>query len=65
VALNGISLTINTVTDDTFTCCIIPHTMEHTNLQSFTEGDLLHFEGDILGKYVQRQLQGQLKALRK
>ncbi|XVJ52094.1 MAG: riboflavin synthase [Vampirovibrio sp.] len=57
VALQGISLTLNTVTDKTFTCCIIPHTLAHTNLGDFHAGDFLHFEGDILGKYVQRQLQ--------
>jgi riboflavin synthase len=57
VALNGISLTVNTVEVDVFTCCIIPHTLSNTNVGLLKVGDSLHYEADILGKYVQRQLQ--------
>jgi riboflavin synthase len=56
VALNGISLTVNTVEADAFTVCIIPHTMANTTLSDAAIGEALHFEGDILGKYVQRFL---------
>jgi riboflavin synthase len=57
VALNGISLTVNTVDATSFSCCIIPHTLSHTTLGDLAIGDFLHYEGDLLGKYVQRQLQ--------
>jgi riboflavin synthase len=56
VALNGISLTVNTVDATSFSCCIIPHTLSHTTLGDLAVGDFLHYEGDLLGKYVQRQL---------
>ena len=56
VALHGISLTVNTVEADSFTVCIIPHTMANTTLGTLSMGDAIHFEGDILGKYVQRFL---------
>ena len=57
VALNGISLTVNTVDPSSFSCCIIPHTLSHTTLGDFQVGDFLHYEGDLLGKYVQRQME--------
>jgi riboflavin synthase len=61
ITLDGISLTLNTVTDTAFTVCIIPHTMNHTTLGDLPEGGLVHVEFDILGKYVQRLLQVQGK----
>ncbi len=61
ITLDGISLTINTVTDSTFTVCIIPHTMTHTTLGDLPVGGNVHVEFDILGKYVQRLLQVQGK----
>ena len=61
ITLDGISLTLNTVTDTAFTVCIIPHTMNHTTLGDLPVGGLVHVEFDILGKYVQRLLQVQGK----
>jgi riboflavin synthase len=56
IALDGISLTVNRVLPDRFQVCIIPHTLAHTTLGQAKPGQWLHFEGDILGKYVQRNL---------
>jgi riboflavin synthase len=61
ITLDGISLTLNTVTATGFTVCIIPHTMSHTTLGDLPVGGLVHVEFDILGKYVQRLLQVQGK----
>jgi len=61
ITLDGISLTLNTVTESSFTVCIIPHTMNHTTLGDLPVGGLVHVEFDILGKYVQRLLQVQGK----
>ena len=65
VTLDGISLTVNTVTDTVFTVCIIPHTMNHTTLGDLAVGGMVQVEFDILGKYVQRllQVQGKLKTV--
>ncbi len=59
VAIDGISLTVNTVTETDFSVCIIPHTMSHTTLGALVVNGLVQVEFDILGKYVQRLLQVQ------
>ncbi len=58
VAIDGISLTVNTVSEDGFTVNIIPHTARQTNLQHKKPGDEVNIETDILGKYVERLLSG-------
>ena len=59
-ALNGVSLTVNTVEDQNnacfFTVNIIPHTWDVTNLGRLQEGDYLHFEADLFARYVDRYL---------
>ena len=52
VALDGISLTVNTVQGNKISINIIPQTYEHTNLKYKKVGDLLNVETDIVGKYV-------------
>ncbi|MBE9535812.1 MAG: riboflavin synthase [Proteobacteria bacterium] len=54
VAIDGISLTVNSVTDSFFTLNIIPHTLELTTLQDRRTGDSVNIETDIIGKYVER-----------
>ena len=58
VAILGISLTVNTVTDRCFSVAIIPHTLAHTALGDYHPGDLVNIETDLLGKYVRRLLPG-------
>ena len=55
IAIDGISLTIIAVTQQSFTVGIIPHTYENTNLSSLKIGDRVNIEFDIYGKYVQAQ----------
>ncbi len=50
VALNGISLTINEVTEDSFSCMIIPHTFKITNLNLLNVGDKVNIEYDYFVK---------------
>jgi riboflavin synthase len=59
VAILGISLTVNTVESRRFSVAIIPHTLSHTNLGDYQPGDAVNLETDLLGKYVQRLMQGQ------
>ncbi|WP_303673601.1 riboflavin synthase [Vampirovibrio chlorellavorus] len=59
VAILGISLTVNTVSENRFTVAIIPHTLSHTNLGDYQPGNAVNIETDLLGKYVQRLMSGQ------
>ena len=54
VALDGISLTVASVTAGDFTVSLIPHTRESTNLGSKHMGSPINIETDILGKYVEK-----------
>lgn len=57
ITLNGVSLTVNDLTDpDRIQVGIIPHTWTHTNLSRLTPGDPVNVEGDLIGKYVARLL---------
>lgn len=56
IALNGISLTVFNVTDNSFTVAIIPYTITHTNMQQLTTGDKVNLEFDVIGKYVLNHL---------
>jgi riboflavin synthase len=57
VAVDGISLTVASVTADAFDVQVIPFTWSHTNLARVKRGDLVNLEFDILGKYVARALE--------
>ena len=59
VAIDGISLTVNSVGPDTFSVNIIPHTAECTTLRFRKAGDEVNIETDLIGKYVERLLSGQ------
>lgn len=52
VAINGVSLTINQVTQDGFTIMLIPHTLERTNLANLQENDVVNIEFDMLVRIV-------------
>ncbi|GAB4341999.1 MAG: riboflavin synthase [Desulfobulbaceae bacterium] len=56
VAINGVSLTVNSCRDDRFTVSIIPHTLAVTTLDELQPGDLVNIEVDIIGKYVEKLL---------
>ncbi len=56
ICLDGVSLTINSIADDTITLTIIPHTWEHTTFHRFSAGKKLNFETDVIAKYVERML---------
>ncbi len=56
IAIDGISLTINEISGNSFSINIIPHTLQSTTLQYKKTGDKVNIEFDILGKYVNRIL---------
>ena len=62
IAVEGVSLTVNAVRDQTFTVNIIPYTAGDTTLGGLKVGDRLNLETDIIGKYVARLLGAYLPA---
>jgi riboflavin synthase len=52
IAINGISLTVVDVHEDSFTVRLIPITQQDTNLWQAQPGDTVNLEFDMLGKYV-------------
>jgi riboflavin synthase len=56
VAINGISLTINKVIESNIELCIIPVTIEKTNMSLLKVNDLVNIEFDILAKYTEQLL---------
>ena len=60
IALDGVSLTVNTVEDagdsTLFTVNIIPHTAQQTSLGGIAAGRQLNVEVDVLARYIQRML---------
>ena len=57
ITIDGISLTVASVTTDGFSVSTIPHTNAVTTLGERKAGDLVNLETDIIGKYVERLLQ--------
>jgi riboflavin synthase len=56
IAVDGVSLTVNTCQGQTFTVNIIPHTAQVTTLAKLRVGDQVNLETDIIGKYVEKLL---------
>ena len=56
IALDGVSLTLVNIGEDSFSVHLIPVTLEETALGQRQVGELINLEADLLGKYVQRQL---------
>ena len=54
IAVDGVSLTVNEVTADTFGVNIIPHTAAVTGFGSLVPGDAVNIEIDMLARYVSR-----------
>ncbi len=54
VAVNGVSLTVVSVTGKEFVISLIPHTLSQTNLEALETGDLVNIEVDMLAKYIER-----------
>jgi riboflavin synthase len=57
VALDGVSLTVNQVTDDTFSVLIIPHTLSVTTLGAAKTGDRMNLEIDLMARYAARLME--------
>ncbi len=56
IAIDGISLTVVEINDNTFSVAIIPATINNTNLRFLSPGKKVNLETDIIGKYIERLL---------
>lgn len=54
ICVNGVSLTVNTVRQDTFTMNIIPHTLENTMFKNLKVGSDVNLEIDQIARYLER-----------
>jgi riboflavin synthase len=52
IAINGISLTVNKTTKDSFYVNIVDYTWNHTNLKQIDIGNIVNIEVDMLARYV-------------
>lgn len=58
IAIEGVSLTVNEVRDDSFTVNLIPHTAGLTTLGLLKPGEAVNLETDLIGKYIHRFVTG-------
>ncbi|MFI7613095.1 riboflavin synthase [Nonomuraea terrae] len=54
IAIDGISLTVTTVDDESFGVSLIPTTLKLTTLGDRRVGDVVNLEVDVIAKYVER-----------
>lgn len=56
ICVNGVSLTVNEVTDLTFGVNLVPHTQQMTTLSRLQPGDRVNIEVDQIARYLERLL---------
>jgi len=56
ICVNGVSLTVSDTTELKFEVCLIPYTLQHTNLGQLKAGSPVNIEIDIVARYLERQL---------
>ena len=54
ICINGVSLTVFDIEENTFKVTIIPYTYENTSFKTLKEGDVVNIEFDMIGKYLAR-----------
>jgi riboflavin synthase len=59
IAIDGVSLTIVDVLQESFSVCLIPHTLAVTTLGEKGPGGLANVEVDLLSRYLERLLAGE------
>ncbi len=57
ISIDGVSMTVAQLNDETFSVGIIPHTWHETIFSSKKKGDYVNLEFDVLGKYVEKIMQ--------
>ena len=54
ISINGVSLTVSKLQSTSFQVSIIPHTLKLTNLVKLKSKDIVNFEFDLIGKYLNK-----------
>lgn len=57
ITLNGVSLTVNELTKNTVSVCLIPETIKRTNLGDLKKGSRINVEPDYMARAIQRSLE--------
>jgi riboflavin synthase len=57
IAVDGVSLTVSGLDEDSFTVALIPHTLRETIAGSYHRGRVVNLEVDLIARYVERLLQ--------
>ena len=52
ICINGVSLTVFDIAENTFKVTIIAYTYENTSFKTLKEGDIVNIEFDMIGKYL-------------
>jgi riboflavin synthase len=60
IAVDGVSLTVAALDDESFEVALIPHTLAVTTLGRLQPGDEVNLEADVLGKVVERLVAARL-----
>jgi len=53
ITVNGVSLTVARLEENSFNVAIIPHTMAATNFQYFSPGEVVNLEADLIARYLE------------
>ncbi|MCO4797652.1 MAG: riboflavin synthase [Colwelliaceae bacterium] len=56
ITIDGVSLTVNSLTEDQFRLTIVPHTSEQTIMPSYQVGTKVNIEVDVMARYIERLL---------
>ncbi|MBN2824296.1 MAG: riboflavin synthase [Campylobacterales bacterium] len=56
ITIDGISLTVNDVYEDSFRLTIIPHTLEQTLIRNYKQGTKVNIETDLFARYIEHIL---------
>ena len=60
IAVDGVSLTVSALSDTWFEVSLIPETLKRTTLGTRQLGDTVNLEVDVIAKYVERLLNGEV-----
>lgn len=63
ITINGVSLTVNSVENQTLEVCLIPETIKRTNLGELMVGDSVNLEPDYFAKSIMHYFKGQMAGL--
>ncbi|MBW2187685.1 MAG: riboflavin synthase, partial [Deltaproteobacteria bacterium] len=58
ITIDGVSLTVNLVTQETFSVSIVPHSLVKTTLNNIKIGCKVNIETDIIARYVEKLMTG-------